>query len=622
MFIRRTTIKSRESGERYYTYRLVESVRTADSVRQVTVLNLGRQFAVPRAQWGALAQRIEALLGGQLDLMADGLDPVWEALAEEYAARIVRRRGARPPPGESAPANDYQRVDLDRVEVIRPRSVGAESVALQALRQLALDAKLSQLGFHRHQLNAAIGVIVARMVHPASELATHQWLAQRSGLGELLDDDFTGLDLNHLYRVGDRLLAHRETLEAHLYGEECDLFSLSETITLYDLTNTFFEGTAQANAKAQRGHSKEKRTDCPLVTLAMVLDGSGFPKRSEIFAGNVSEAETLEQLLQQLSATAPAARPTVVMDAGIATEKNLAWLKSQGYPYLVVSRERNQHFDPTQATVIRDQPGVRIRVQRVLDEDTGEVRLYCHSSRREDKERGIAERFCTRLEAALKSLAEGLDLPRRVKDYDKVLVRIGRLRQRYARVARYYEIRVEQDEASGQATALHWQRLVPTEDILPGVYCLRTDRQEWDTATLWQTYTMLTDLEAVFRSLKSELGLRPVYHRQSKRVDAHLFISVLAYHLVHMLRLQLKAQGIHQSWESLRHQLDGQERVTVVLHREDGKICHIRKATRPEPHQLAIYHALGLSSLPGKTEKTLIDPHGKSDENVVTNTTA
>jgi len=407
MFIRRTTIKSRESGERYYTYRLVESVRTAHSVRQHTVLNLGRHFAVPRAQWGALVQRIEAVLGGQLDLLADGLDPAWEALAEEYAARIVRRRGASPPPGEEAPASDYQRVDLDRVELLRPRSVGAEYVALQALRQLALDAKLLQLGFNRHQLSAAIGVIVGRMVHPASERATHRWLAQRSALGELLDYDFADLDLNQLYRVGDRLLVHREALQAHLYGQECDLFSLNETITLYDLTNTFFEGTAKTNAKAKRGHSKEKRSGCPLVTLALVLDGSGFPKRSEIFAGNVSEAETLEQMVKHLSATA-AARPTVVMDAGIATAQNVAWLKAQGYPYLVVSRERNKQFDPEPATVIRDQPGVRIRVQRVLDEDTGEVRLYCHSSAREDKERGIAERFCTRLEAELTSLAEGL----------------------------------------------------------------------------------------------------------------------------------------------------------------------------------------------------------------------
>ena len=611
MFIRRTTIKSRESGERYYTYRLVESVRTANSVRQHTVLNLGRHFEVPRDQWGALVQRIEALLGGQLDLIADGLDRAWELLAQEYAARIIRRRGQTPPPGEQPPAGDYQRVDLDRVEVIRPRSVGAEHVALAALRQLALDAKLSELGFNCHQLSAAIGVIVARMVHPASELASHRWLAQRSGLGELLGYDFAELDLNHLYRVGDRLLAHREALEAHLCSQELDLFALNETITLYDLTNTFFEGVANTNAKAKRGHSKEKRSACPLVTLALVLDSSGFPKRSEIFAGNVSEPATLEKMVQHLRSAPPATPPTVVMDAGIATEGNIDWLKAQGYPYLVVSRERNKQFDPQQATVIREEPGVRISVQRVINESTGEVRLYCHSTAREGKERGIAERFCTRLEAELQSLAEGLHQPRRVKDYDKVLIRIGRLRQRYARVARYYDISVTKDEATGRATALHWQRLVPTEDILPGVCCLRTDRKDWDDSTLWQTYTMLTDLEAVFRSLKSELGLRPVYHHLSKRVDAHLFITVLAYHLVHTVRIQLKGQGFHSSWESLRNQLDGHERVTVVLPRDDGKICHIRKATRPAPDQLAIYNALGLPSLPGRIEKTLINPNAK-----------
>ena len=220
-----------------------------------------------------------------------------------------------------------------------------------------------------------------------------------------------------------------------------------------------------------------------------------FPNAVRCNARNVSEAQTLEQMVKHLSATAPAARPTVVMDAGIASEENVAWLKAQDYPYLVVSRERHKQFDPEQATVIRDQPGVRISVQRVLDETTGEVRLYCHSSAREDKERGIAERFCTGLEKELKALAEGLHQPRRVKDYDKVLVRIGRLRQRYARVARYYDIRLEKDQTTGRATALHWQRLVPTEDILPGVYCLRTNRTRWDESTLWQTYTMLTDLE-------------------------------------------------------------------------------------------------------------------------------
>ena len=178
-------------------------------------------------------------------------------------------------------------------------------------------------------------------------------------------------------------------------------------------------------------------------------------------------------------------------------------------------------------------------------------------------------------------------------------------------MARYYDIRLEKDTVSGNAKALVWTRIIPTEDTLPGVYCLRTNQADWDESTLWNTYTMLTDLEAVFRSLKSELGLRPIYHHKSARVDGHLFISVLAYHLVHTLRIQLKAQGIHLSWESLRNQFAGQARVTIVLHRDDGQIYHIRKATRPEPHQQVLYNALGLPHLPGKTEKTLIDPRAE-----------
>ena len=363
MFIRRTTIKSRESGAPYYTYRLVESIRVAGGVRQHTVLNLGRKFEVPRPQWAPLAQRIEALLGGQLDLIADGLDAQWEAMAQQYAARIVSRRGTVVAEQDAAvPECDYQRVDLARVEVIRPRSVGAEQVALAALRRLGLDHKLVEWGFNRHQVSAAIGTIVGRMVQPGSALATHQWLQQRSGLGELLDDDCSALDVMRLYRVSDQLLAHRATLEAHLYRQERDLFSLSETITLYDLTNTFFEGTASGNPKAKHGHSQEKRSDCPLVTLALVLDASGFPKRSEVFEGNVSEPKTLEKMLEHLALAPGAVAPTVVLDAGIATEENLTWLAEQNYRYLVVSRERHQQFDAEAAILMRAEGDIQITV--------------------------------------------------------------------------------------------------------------------------------------------------------------------------------------------------------------------------------------------------------------------
>ena len=337
-----------------------------------------------------------------------------------------------------------------------------------------------------------------------------------------------------------------------------------------------------------------------------MLDGSGFPKKSEGLAGHVSEPKTLAERLRKLSLQEAAHAPTVVLDAGIATQDNIDGLVANHYRYVVVSRKRQRQFNEADAVRVKDDGELQVQVQRRVNPETKEVELYCHSSQREQKERSIDELFAQRFEAALEKLAAGLHTKGGVKKYDKVLQRLGRLKQKYARAAQYYDIHVEHDEATGKASAMHWQRKTSIEDTHPGVYCLRTNQDAWDEATLWRTYTMLTDLEAVFRSLKSELGLRPVFHHKTDRVSAHLFISVLAYHLVHTIRFQLKACGIHLSWEGLRRELAGQDRVTVVLKRADGKTLHIRKTTRAEPRQQAIYDALGLSDRPGKTERTII----------------
>lgn len=603
MYIRRTTIKSRRNGEPYYTYRLVESIRAGKGVRQRTLLNLGRHFEVPREQWQPLAQRIEQLVSAQEDLLPIQLDSKWEGSAQGYAAMLIQAKGQE----DNKPvAPDYQRIDANTLEMIRPRSVAVEHVALSALRQVALDQKLTELGFTRPQLSAAIGTIIGRMVAPGSELATHAWLQEQTGLGELIDYNFDNTKLTRLYRVSDQLLQHKEALEAHLYNRERSLFEFDEAITLYDLSNTYFEGTAQGNINAALGRSKEKRCDCPLVTLALVLDGSGFIKKSEVFAGNASEPKTLAQMLPKLASDLGTQTPTVVLDAGIATEENIAWLKDKHYRYLVVSRKRHREFDEKDAVLVKADGDLRVRVQRIVDPQTDEVKLYCHSTQREKKDRGIQELFAKRFEAALEKLAEGLTKKGCVKNYEKVLERIGRLKEKYARAARYYEISVQQDKKTGKATAIHWSRKTIIEDTQPGVYCLRTNQDQWDEATLWHTYTMLTDLEAVFRSLKSELGLRPVFHQKTGRVTGHLFISVLAYHLVHMIRFQLKACGIHFNWESLRRQLQGQNRVTAQIKRADARMLHIRKSTRAEPRQQVIYDALGISDKPGRTEKTIV----------------
>ncbi len=619
MYIRRTTIKSRKNGEPYYTYRLVESVRTEKGVRQYTILNLGRDFPYPRELWPDLACRIEEIISGQKRLFE--LPAEIETAAQRYSALIIQSRNQADESQDKPGCSDYHNVDINSFELMRPRNISVEHVSYQAFRQLELGNKMKELGFNKHEIRAAIGVIIGRMVEPGSELSTHFWLQNISGLGELTGYDYEGMSLTRVYQIADLLIKHKEVIEEHLYERQRSLFRFEETITLYDLTNTYFEGSGKFNKLAARGKSKEKRSDCPLVTLGLVLDGSGFPKKSEVFAGNVSEPATLEKMIKGLEAGLghkpkdekqrelfEKHKPTVVMDAGIATEDNVNWLRKEQYRYIVVSRKRYREFSEDKAVEVKKDPDCTVRAYKVKNEETDEIELYCHSTRREDKERAIQDRFSSRFEEALRKLDAGLNKKGCVKNYDKVIERIGRLKEKYSKAAKNYKVTIQRDKKTDNVAKIIWERKQSPDsaDSHPGVYCLRTNVDTLDESTLWRTYTMLTDLEAVFRSLKSELGLRPVFHQITKRVSGHLFITLLAYHLVHTIRYQLKEKGIHSSWSELRKQLRGQVRITTSMQKENGEAVHIRKSTRPEPRQQIIYDALNLAHYPGRTEKSVV----------------
>ena len=603
MFVRRT--KSRQTdGASYHTHRLVRSERDGGRVRQRTLLNLGRHFDIDRERWPPLCQRVEAALAGQTDLFDDVPADV-EREAQRIVAQLVAR-GAQPPaPGDAQPAGDLQTVAVDSLALVRPRSVGAEHVALWALAQLGLPALLESLGVNAALRDAALGSVVARMAFPASERATHRWLRERSAVGELLGVDFETVGAMQLYRASDALMAHREAIEAHLFDAAMELFDTRPTVTLFDLTNTCLEGDAADLPKARRGHSKEKRSDCPLPTLGLVLDASGFVRRSQVFAGSVREHETLEAMLSALGAPRGA---LVVMDRGIATEDRVAWLRDSGYRYLVVSRERRRRFDADAAVPHGTRTGRTVHLHKVVSRDPDEVRLYCYSPERADKERGIVERFGKRFEQALTELSDGLSRPRTHKKLGRVRERIGRLKADSRGVARHYVVDVVPDADGVAAAAVTFARR-PLDGSMathPGVYCLRSNETDWDEATLWRTYTTLTDLEAVFRSLKSELGLRPIHHRKPVRAEGHLFITVIAYQAVQIVRKRLAAAGERASWTTLRNILGGQQRVTATFRRADGRTLHVRTATAVEPGQKAIHDALGVDPNPGGTRKTVV----------------
>ena len=604
MYIRKTKIKSNKAGsEDYFTFRLVFSERIADKVKQRTLLNLGSNFSLPKDQWHSLTDRIDQILSGQQSLLSE--PELIESLAQQYAAQIVAKNPVFSDNLDTR-LEDFQEVDVDSIEMVRPRSVGVENVALNILEELQLPQTLKMAGFNGPQCSDALGIIIGRMAVPDSESGTRRWLREHSALGELLDVNFEGeLSNNRLYRISDYLVKNREIIENALFSRIETLFNIESTVTLYDLTNTYFEGVMAANQKAKNGRSKEKRSDCPLITLGLVLDGSGFVLRSKAFAGNVAESNTLKEMLDGLKAPTGA---LVIMDAGIATEANISWLIEHNYRYLVVSRERNRQFDEELAISTTTASSKTIQIQRVVSDDKKEVRLYCYSKEREAKEAAINKQFSDRFESELQKISDGLSKPRSEKRKDKLLERIGRLKQKSKGIGRHYKIEMTTDENGKNVTSLKWERepIDGSRMTHPGVYCLRTNELEMDEATLWRTYSTLTDLEAVFRSMKSELGLRPVYHHNVERVEGHLFITVLAYQAVQAIRNKLKAHEIHDSWSSLRKTLSSQQRITVTFKQRDGRTLHVRKATKPEPKLQKIYDILNVSPSPGGIQKLII----------------
>jgi transposase len=610
MFIRAVRHKNNKNSREYHTYKLVDSVRTERGPRQTTVLNLGTDFKLPNKQWKLLANCIEEIVTEQQSIFDYPTNI--RTLADQYARRIIQKHSVVIVP-ERKKSPDYARVDLNSINNEFPRTAGAEHVVYEIIKLLEIDKKLLELGLKSPDIAAIIGVICGRMIVPGSERSTHYWLQNISALGELIDFDFSLVTLDRLYKASDQLLKHKEKIEDHLRKVETGIFDLEERIILYDLTNTFFEGTGKYNPKAKYGRSKEKRSDCPLVTLGLVLDMQGFPKRTRIFDGNVSEPTTLETMINGLSnknnLQQSLFEPTIIMDAGIASEDNVKWLRDHNYRYIVVSRRKNDEIpdDIKMVPVKQDDKTKAVLVQAglVYNKETDEMDLYCHSVDKEKKEESIKTLFQQRFEAELLKANGALNLKNGTKLYDKVIDRIGRLKEKFKRISHLYNITIHKDANSKNALKITWIRNT-NEKNSSGVYCLRTYQQNLNEKEIWDIYTMLTDIEDAFRCMKSELGLRPNYHHIERRCDGHIFITLVAYHVMQTIRTKLREKGIRFCWKTVRVRLSTHVRISTTLKREDGRVVHIRKSSGVESHHREIYDALGLSHKLGKTTKAII----------------
>jgi len=606
MFI--TTVPQKNKyGKKTYEYQhLLESIRTEKGPRQRFLLNLGK-LTLPKEEWPLLAKRIEDLVRGQRNFFSGSAEI--EKLASHYAQKFLRKYEAK---YEESDEKKYELIDLDSLENHHVRTVGAEYVSLSYFKKLRIGQCLRECGFTEREVEVATLLIIGRMVSPGSERHIYHWGKNISALDDLLGTNFSELSLNTLYSVCDKIYENKDYIEKHFRQRERDLFGLREKIILYDLTNTFFEGLSGRNPKAKFGRSKEKRSDCRLLTLGLVIDGKGFPKTSKVFAGNQSEPKTLLEMIDTLREQDPthsvekpedSDKPTVVIDAGIATEENLSELKEH-YHYICVSRKKIIDL-PTSDDFILIKEDKKNRVEAQLITHNGEVFLYCKSSLKQKKEKSMQSRLEQLFEERLKQIAESVHKKGCTKNYQKVCERIGRLKEKYSRISRFYQITVE--EKNGLTSKITWQYIKDQSDQkFSGSYYLRTDRTDLSEKQIWDIYTLLNEVEDTFRVMKSELQISPNYHQKEDRSDTHIFITVFAYHILHSIRTRLKQVGINYRWETIREWLSTHSRVTNRMRNKEGKTIYIRKCSNPEYFHQTIYDALNLDYVPCKAKKIVI----------------
>jgi transposase len=596
MYIRKSSRTYK--GRTYSNYVLVESVVTPKGPRQKIICSLGDLRPRPQAEWLELAHKLTSALSGQTELL------VPHAPDPELQVLLAKVQSANPP---SPPASDLLAVHVDQVRTEESREAGSVHAGYQFWLRLGLDGILAQAGLSERVRQLTCAMTLNRLIHPASELAMPDWI-RSTALADILQVDFQILNEDALYRNLDRLHAQRVAIEAALAERERTLFDLDQTVFLYDVTSTFFEGRALANPKAKRGYSRDHRPDCKQVLIGLAVNRDGFPLAHEVFAGNRHDSTTLDEMLTALDKRV-GLQPgqTVVVDRGMSGEENLKKIVARKLHYLVAEPygargdwveefENDEDFSEVKRENSPTNPFQRKSTIRVkMRQVGGETHVLCLSSERMTKDRAIRDahekKLLVDLEKLTKRVAKGKG---RGTKPAEVLESIGRLKERYSRVARYY--RMEYDTQTKVFSYSLDEAKRARAEKLDGSYLLKTDRGDLTADEAWRIYTLLTKAEAAFRTLKSPLGERPIFHHKEGRVEAHIFLCVLSYHLLMSIEKTLLNAGVHTSWATVRETLKTHQINTIVLPTDGGMVLRIRQGTTPEAAHQDLYKKLRISS--------------------------
>jgi transposase len=483
----------------------------------------------------------------------------------------------------------------------------------QAMGQLGLGSLLTgTCGFSQTAANISLMHIVSRAVYPASENKTAQWIRENSAVAGLFDQPIDKITRFKLYTASNNLYTKKDIIEKQLSTKTNELFDLQDKIIFYDLTNTYFEGRKDESKIAQFGRGKEKRSDAKIVAMAAVINAEGFLKYSRIYQGNISDSKTLNKTIEDLSlhTSSTDRKPTVVMDAGIMTEDNAAMLKDKGYDYICVTRTKLKNYKQInpgiENTVVLDKNENPINLSMVSKEGCTDTYMYVRSQQKAVKEASMHGHLSARYEEGIENIKAALGKKGGTKKLEKVWERIGRLKQKYPRANKHYSITVVPDDENKNAVDIKWVKntIKPKENH--GVYFIRTSLDSKEEQTLWSIYNTLTEIEATFRVLKTDLALRPVFHKKDNNIESHLFLGLLAYQIVATIRHQLKQKGINHDWRNIVRIMNTQKEITSKMKGEKGKTIMIKKCSNPTMEAKRIYDALGYKYNPYFMKKSVV----------------
>lgn len=591
-------------------YRLVESYRNIENrICHRTLLNVGFITDLKPEDLSIIQKRLTQLASGIEDLFQTQ-NPVLQPYIDQFWGQIIAKKAIDI---AKYPKYDTQKwVDLESIKHNQVREIGAEHIGNQTLNKLGLNNFLNSLGWNQQKIQLTYTQIISRAVYPFSEYKTTRWIQENSAVCELTGYPLEKITKDKLYKNALDLYKIKDKLEQHFSKKTNEIFDLQDKIILFDLTNTYFEGRKEKSETAQFGRSKEKRSDAKLIVLAMVVNCEGFPKYTQILEGNTADSNSLPDMIEKLrlKTTDLSAKAIVVIDAGIATEDNLKLIQEKGYDYVCVSRSKIKEYTIKEGAVlhhIKTQNKEEISLVRVhLANQTNYV-LRIKSPGKKLKEDAMRKQFETRLEQEIEKIKSSLTKKSGVKKYDKVNQRIGRAIQKYPSVSKYYQIEVV--GISGEnATSLTYQKkenqAQETQENA-GTYFIKTSLETTDEQTLWQIYNSIREIESSFRCLKTDLDLRPIYHKNDDASMAHLHLAILAYWLVNTVRYQLKNQKINHEWREIIRIANTQKMVYTTAKNIMGQQTEIKKCSEPPDKFKEIYEALKIKKQPF-TKKSVV----------------